>query len=213
MTDLLLPSAGQRAVLTVPSTGTELPTLVEDDATPQCLLVLAPLGLDGEPMADLPDGTPLLLTWTSQAGRHELDTTLVRRREGRVPLWQLASRGAATRTSQLRRYARAADGLPGELTRGRQAWQVLVCDLSEGGARVLLSGPTGLSAGDGVMLYVTVDDERLPLPGHVLPFRAADVGRTELRLEFGELGRTADVLRRRVLALQIQARRARAGRA
>lgn len=212
MTEILLPSAGQRAVLTVTRTGADLPTLVEDDPSPDCVLVFEPLGLDGKPVQQLPDGTALVLTWTSPAGRHELDTVFVRRQDGRAALWQLAAAGTP-RTSQQRRYARAADGLTGELTRGRENWPVTVCDLSEGGARVLVSGAGGLQVGDGVMLYVTVEDDRLMLPGHVLPFRTSDVGRTELRLEFGEVGRAADVLRRRVLALQIQARRARAGRA
>lgn len=212
MTDPSLPAAGRRAVLTVVRTGADLPTLVEDDLSPDCLLVFEPIGLDGRPVDQIPDGSELLLSWTSPAGRHEVDATLVQRREGRVALWQVAVSGP-TRTSQLRRYARASDGLTGELTRGRESWPVTVSDLSEGGARVLLSGSRGLVAGDGVMLYVTVDDQRLPLPGRVLPFTIAQVGRTELRLEFGDIGRAADVLRRRVLALQIQARRASAGRA
>jgi hypothetical protein len=212
MTDALLPAAGQCAVLTVVRTGADLPTFVEDDVSADCLLVFAPLGLDGNTVDSVPDGAALLLKWTSPAGRHEVDATLVRRRRGRVALWQVAATGAA-RTSQLRRYARASDGLTGELTRGRESWSVTVGDLSEGGARVLLAGARGLVAGDGVMLYVTVEDQRLTLPGHVLPFRTADVGRTQLRLEFGDIGRAADVLRRRVLALQIQARRAAAGRA
>ena len=212
MSDHLLPSAGQRAVLTVARTGADLPTLVEDDASPDCLLVYEPIGVDGKPVQQLPDGTALVLGWTSPAGRHEVDTVLVGRREERAVLWQLSASGS-TRTSQLRRYARAADGLTGELTRGRASWPVTVSDLSEGGARVLLSGARGLVAGDGVILYVTVEDERLQLPGHVLPFRTADVGRSEVRLEFKGIGRAADVLRRRVLALQIRARRAGAGRA
>ena len=201
---VLLPAAGQSLLLDTP-TGTRLTTIVDDDVAPDCLLVQPPLGTGGVPVATLPTGSPLLLTWTTAGGRHELDVVLVEVRRDRTPLWRLAAQGQ-TRTTQLRRYARAADSLSGELTRGRDTWAATVSDLSEGGARALVADPSGLSEGESVLLYLTLEEQRLQLPGRLLPFVPADVGRTELRVEFDGLGRTADVLRRRVLARQIQAR-------
>jgi PilZ domain len=201
---VLLPPAGA-SLLVHTTTGTRLSTTVDDDVSPDCLLVHPPLGTGGVPVATLPAGSPLLLSWTTAGGRHELDAILVEVRRDRVPLWRLAAEGE-TRTTQLRRYARAADSLQGELTRGRDTWSALLSDLSEGGARALVQSPTGLTAGDGVLLYLTLEGQRLQLPGRLLPFVPADVGRTELRVEFEGVGRAADLLRRRVLEQQIRAR-------
>lgn len=200
-----LPPAGTSVHLTVVDTGATCMSVVDDDRSSDCLLVQEPLGTGGAPVATLPMGTQVLVTWTTAAGRHELDAALVDVHRGRVLLWQLAARGQ-TSTVQLRRYARAADSLRGELTRGRDRWPALVSDLSEGGARTLLKDATGLAPDDSVLLYVTVEGERLQLPGRLLPFTPAQVGRTEVRLQFGELGRSADLIRRRVLDLQIRAR-------
>lgn len=201
---VLLPAAGQ-SLLVVPTNGARLTTMVDDDVAPDCLLVHPPLATGGVPVATLPAGSPLLLCWTTASGRHELDAILVEVRRERVPLWRLAAEGE-TRTTQLRRYARAADSLQGELTRGRATWSAVLTDLSEGGARALVQDPTGLTAGDDVLLYITVDSQRLQLPGRLLPFVRADVGRTELRVEFAGIGRAADLLRRRVFEQQIRAR-------
>jgi hypothetical protein len=208
---VLLPPAGSSLLLTSGTTGARLSTIVEDDAAPDCLLVQPPLGTGGVPVAALPAGTPLRLTWTTAGGRHELDAVLVEVRRDRLPVWRLAAEGE-TRTAQLRRYARAADSLSGELTRGRDTWSALISDLSEGGARVLVRDATGLAADDTVLLYLTLDGQRLQLPGRLLPFVPAEVGRTELRVEFAGIGRAADLLRRRVLEQQIRARGARGRR-
>ena len=204
---VLLPPAGS-SLLVHTTTGARLSTTVDDDVAPDCLLVHPPLGTGGVPVATLPAGSPLQLSWTTAGGRHELDAVLVEVRRDRVPLWRLAAEGE-TRTTQLRRYARAADSLQGELTRGRDTWSALLSDLSEGGARALVQAPTGLTAGDGVLLYLTLEGQRLQLPGRLLPFVPAEVGRTELRVEFEGVGRAADLLRRRVLEQQIRARGAR----
>lgn len=203
---VLLPRAGQSLQLVDATTGARLTTMVDDDQAPDCLLVQPPLGTGGVPVATMPAGSALLLCWTTATGRHELDTVLVEVRRERVPLWRLAAEGE-TRTTQLRRYARAADSLSGELTRGRDTWSAVVSDLSEGGARALVASPGGLAVGDGVVLYVTIEDRRLQLTGRLLPFVPADVGRTELRVEFEGIGRpTADLLRRRVFEQQLRAR-------
>jgi len=202
-----LPPAGQSLLLIHLPTGARLSTIVDDDVAHDCLLVQPPLGTGGVPVATLPAGSPLLLCWTTAGGRHELEAHLVEVRPDRVPLWRLAASGE-TRTTQLRRYARAADSLHGELTRGRDTWSAVVFDLSEGGARVLVQDASGLAADDTVLLYLTLDGQRLQLPGRLLPFVPADVGRTELRMEFAGIGRAADLLRRRVLEQQIRARRA-----
>jgi hypothetical protein len=60
--------------------------------------------------------------------------------------------------------------------------------------------------GDAVLLYLSIDGQRLQLPGRLLPFVPAQVGRTELRLEFEGIGRAADLLRRRVFEQQVRAR-------
>ena len=208
---VLLPPAGQSLLLVDVTNGVQLSTIV-DDAAPDCLLVQPPLGTGGVPVADLPADTPLLLSWNTGGGRHELDAVLVEVRRDRVPLWRLAAR-SETRTTQLRRYARAADSLSGELTRGRDTWSAVVSDLSEGGARALVRDATGLTVGEAVLLYLTIEGQRLQLPGRLLPFVPAQVGRTELRLEFEGIGRAADLLRRRVLEQQIRARSARGRRA
>ncbi len=200
-----LPPAGASLHLTAVDTGATSTTIVDDDESADCLLVQEPWSTGAVPVAALPPGARVLLTWTTGGGRHELDATLVEVRREQVPLWQLAASGP-TRTTQLRRYARASDSLNGELTRGRDRWPAVISDLSEGGARTLLKDATGLTPGDSVLLYVTVEGERLQLPGRLLPFTPAQVGRTEVRLQFGELGRSADLIRRRVLELQIRAR-------
>lgn len=202
---VLLPPAGQSLLLVPATTGNRLTTIVDDDVSPDCLLVQPPLGTGGVPVATLPAGSPLLLCWTTATGRHELDAILVEVRRDRVPLWRLAAEGE-TRTTQLRRYARAADSLSGELTRGRDTWSAVVHDLSEGGARALVADAAGLVADDKVLLYLTIEGQRLQLPGRLLPFVPADVGRTELRLEFDGIGRAADLLRRRVFEQQVRAR-------
>ena len=207
-----LPPAGQHVLLTDVRTDTQLMTIVDDDLAPDCLLVQPPLGAGGRPVAALPTASPLRVCWTTAAGRHELDTTLVEVQRGRRELWRLVAAGS-TRTTQLRRFARAADSLPGELTRGRDRWSALVSDLSEGGARALVADPAGLAPDQTVLLYLTLEDQRLQLTGRLLPFTPAEVGRTELRLEFADIGRAADIIRRRVLALQIRARAARGSRA
>lgn len=201
----LLPPAGQSVLLVDATSGARLTTMVDDDVAPDCLLVQPPLGTGGVPVATLPAGSPLLLCWTSAGGRHELDAVLVEVRRDRVPLWRLAAAGE-TRTTQVRRYARAADSLSGELTRGRDTWSAVVSDLSEGGARALVTDASGLAVDDKVLLYLTIEGQRLQLPGRLLPFVPADVGRTELRVEFAGLGRTADLLRRRVFEQQVRAR-------
>ena len=208
---VLLPPAGHSRLLVHTTTGARLSTIGDDDVAPDCRLVQPPLGTGGVPVATLPAGAPLLLTWTTTGGRHELDTLLVEVRRDRVPLWRLAAEGE-TRTTQLRRDARAADSLNGELTRGRDTWSAVISDLGEGGARALVKDASGLADGDAVLLYLTIDGQRLQLPGRLLPFVPADVGRTELRVEFEGIGRTADLLRRRVFEQQIRARGARGRR-
>ena len=202
---VLLPPAGQSLLLVDATSAARLTTMVDDDLAPDRLLVHPPLATGGVPVATLPAGSPLLLCWTTATGRHELDAVLVEVLRDRVPLWRLAAQGE-TRTTQLRRYARAADSLDGELTRGRDTWSAVVSDLSEGGARALVQDASGLVADEKVLLYITIEGQRLQLPGTLLPFVPAQVGRTELRLEFDGIGRAADLLRRRVFEQQVRAR-------
>lgn len=206
---VLLPPVDEHLLITVAATGARLHSRVDDDVAAHCLLVHEPLRADGSPVAALPAGSRLALGWTSQLGQHELDATLVEVRRARVTLWQLATDGA-TRTRQLRRYARAADTLLARLRTDEATRPTVVVDLGEGGARITVPASCELAAGERVELQVTVDGSALHLPARVVEVLPLDLLHRAARLEFEDIGRAADVLRRRVLEQQRRARAVRA---
>lgn len=200
----LLPPVGQRVGLLLPATGEEVVSVV-DGVEGGDVLVREPVRLDGA-AADLqPDDQHVLLRWTSPGGRHVLTARATERATGRVPLWRLISSGT-TSTTQLRRYARAADALPAEVVRDGAAWSAVISDLGEGGARCVVVQTQDVVVGDRLLLRVEVEDFPLELAAQVLDVASMSEGRSQLRLQFLDVGRAADVLRRRVLAQQRRAR-------
>lgn len=209
MATSLLPAADQRVALTVVATGEQLTSLVDEVAEhgrgARVLLLREPVATTGSAVVPLPEGAAVEVDWTSPSGRHHLSTHLAGLTDGKVRLWVLEPEGA-TRTTQLRRFARAADALPATVSRGGQAWGAVVADLGEGGARCVVVDTQDLGCGDEVVLHVDVDGEPLALPAAVLEVVDLADHRSQLRLRFHEIGRAADVVRRRVLAQQRRAR-------
>ena len=207
----MLPRAGEDLFLTVVRTGSRLVTLA-DDPVEGGLLVCEPAGVDGRPVTSVPAGSAVHLSWSSPSGRHDLDTGLTAVLPGRPPMWHLAALGE-TRTVQLRRYVRAVDSIAAELVVGGERRAAWVADVSEGGARVLVADARGLSPEDDepARLHLVVGETPLQLSCRLLPFAEADIGRTELRVEFVDIGPAADVLRKHVFRRQLadlQAQRA-----
>lgn len=169
------------------------------------LLVCEPVHLDGSPARLDPDDQPVVVSWTSAHGWHELATSLVAVRQERVPLWQLAV-ASTTRTTQLRHFTRSPDALGAQVVLADRSWGAVVSDLGEGGARAVIVETQELAAEDHVVLHVSIETDDLQLRARVLEVTSLLDGRSQLRLEFGDIGRAADVVRRRVLAQQRRAR-------
>ena len=200
----LRPRVGERVDVTVSSDGAQLLAVVDDVLADGALVLRAPVDLAGADVDALPAGAALTVTWISFRGRHDLDVVLGPSSKTR-DLWRLAAAGEA-RTTQLRRYARASDTRPARLVRAGDQWPAVVGDISEGGARCSLIERGEIHAGDRVVVHVTVESTDLALPAKVLEVTAQEAGRSQLRLEFADLGRTADVVRRHVLDQQRRAR-------
>ena len=202
---LLRPCVGERVELTVIETGTELLAVV-DDVTPTGAIILRePVELTGAPTADLPEGTRLVVGWLSPQGRHDLDVVLDGFSHDRMTLWHLVG-PERPRTTQLRRYVRASDALRVRVVRGPDQWSAVVADLSEGGARCVVVNTRAIRASDHVVVHMTVEASDLGLPAHVLEVSPLPEGRSQLRLEFLDIGRDADVVRRHVLDQQRRSR-------
>ena len=202
----LLPPVEQHVSVTLASSTAVLLGLVDHvtaDADPSVVL-REPVTASGARVLPPVRDEDLLLQWTSAAGRHELVTSFTGLLPGRVPLWRLLPR-AEPRTVQDRRYARAGDALPAVLERSDTTWSSVVADLSEGGARCVVDC-LEITIADRVVLHLEVEGQSLHLAGRVLAAVPTPDGRCELRLEFGDIGRAEDVVRRRVLAQQRRAR-------
>jgi hypothetical protein len=201
------PEAGVRVTLQVVATGAEVFAVVDAVTLPDRVLLGEPVDDEGRHVGPLTAGSDLLLVWTSGAGRHEVSATMAGVALDQVPLWRIEVRSGPT-VVQRRDYARAPDSLRGELHYGKRWSKLVVLDLSEGGARCMVRDAGPLSVGEQVQLRVTLDDQDVLIDATLL---AADqqVHSEELvqvRLRFAELGRTADVVRRRVLEQQRKAR-------
>lgn len=206
MTRSRLPPVEQHVSVTVPTSTAVLLGLVDHvtaDADPAVVL-REPVTASGARVVPPVRHEDLLLQWTSQAGRHELVTSFTGILPGRVPLWRLLPRTEPL-TVQDRRYARAGDALQAVLERSDTTWPCVVADLSEGGARCVVDCQD-VAIADTVVLHLEVEDQSLHLAAHVLAAVPTADGRCELRLEFGDIGRAGDVVRRRVLAQQRRAR-------
>lgn len=183
----------------------ELHAVVDDVRPPEQLHLRLPVQRDGRPAPDLPLGAPVSVSWTSPAGQHVLPSSLVDRPTPGVPLWKLAPEGEPV-VLQRREFVRVAEALRVRLQRdGDSSWSAALSDLSEGGARCVLRSTDDLQPGDLLHLALLLEGQQLALPAAVLAVeQAAD--RTTLRLQFQDLGRVGDLVRRHVLEQQQRAR-------
>ena len=200
------PRAGQRVDVQIDEDSSLLMAVVDDVRAPEQLHLRVPVQRTGEPAPEVPVGSAVSLSWTSPAGQHVLPSTLVALPETKVRLWKLEPE-ADPLVVQRREYVRVPETLRVSLRRGDELWIAGLCDLSEGGARCVVLTPNDLSPGDVLTVTVTIDDRQLDLPGAVVGVDQQDE-RTLARVRFEELGRDADVLRRRVLEQQRRARAA-----
>lgn len=195
------PETGQHVTIIV---GGEEQLAIVNDAEPPRHLVLREPVTNGPPATV---GSRLLVLWSTDAGHHQLRATLAEAFLDRMPLWRLAELSTPV-LSQRRAYTRAPDALPGELVRGRQRWSAVVADIGEGGARCVLEHAADLAAGDDVLLHIRLDGADLLMKSEVLQVDLDHKRRIAARLRFGDLGKTADLVRRRVLEQQRRARAA-----
>lgn len=204
-TPLLRPTIGERVELIVASSGDRLVGVVDDVEDDGTVVLREPVDQSGAPAENLPQGAALTVDWVSYKGRHELDVVLESFSHDRMGLWHLASE-EQPRTTQLRRYARAPDALKARVVRGHDTFLGVVADLSEGGARCVVVNTREIRLGDQVLLQMTLDTSDLGLPAQVLEVSPLPEGRSQLRLQFLDIGRDADVVRRRVLDQQRRSR-------
>ena len=200
------PYAGQRVDVRVDDAASLLVAVVDDVRPPEQLHLRVPVQRDGTPAPEVPVGTDVDVTWTSPAGQHVLPSTLVGLPETRVLLWKLEPESEPL-VVQRREFVRVPETLRVTLRRGDELWIAGLCDLSEGGARCAVLTPNDLSEGDVLRISVTIDERDLDLPAAVLGVEQEEE-RTTARVRFEQLGREADVLRRRVLEQQRRARAA-----
>ena len=204
------PRIGQRVDVLVPGTGEQMLAVVDDARPPEQLHLREPVTPEGGPAARVPLGKELLLRWTTPAGLHELAVELAAFPFNRVQLWKLVPLTVPV-IDQRREYLRAPDALQAQLTHGTHRWHGIVIDLSEGGARCVVDEPADLVVGSTLKVAVDVEGEPIVVEADLLALEPMEgpieTPRATIRLRFRELGRAADVVRRRVLE---QERRARA---
>lgn len=201
------PEAGARIVLQVVATGAEVFAVVDAVTLPDRLLLGEPYDADGRHVEPLASGSDLLLVWTTTAGRHEVSATMAGVVHDRVPLWRVEVRAAPT-VQQRRDYTRAPDSLRGEIHYGQLWSKLIVLDLSEGGARCMVRDPGELPVGQQVQLRTSLEDQDVLIDATLLAADPQDkLGElVQVRLKFEDLGRTANLVRKRVLEQQRKAR-------
>jgi hypothetical protein len=191
------------------ATGRQTRSVVDEigDTAQDELLIREPVDVDGPRGPDVDTGAALHLAWCSALGRHELPATFAGLARDRVRLWRVQPDGLVI-TTQQRDFTRAGDALRATVRRDEHAWPAVVVDLSEGGARCVLETATRPPSDVIVLLDVEIDGQVLLLPARVLASHPLPGQRWEVRLAFQCIGRSADILRRRVLAQQRRARSA-----
>lgn len=201
------PEAGARIVLHVVATGDEVFAVVDAVTLPDRLLLGEPFDSEGRHVEPLASGSDLRLVWTTTAGRHEVGATMAGVVHDRVPLWRVEVRSAPV-VVQRRDYTRAPDSLRGEIHYGQLWSKLVVLDLSEGGARCMVRDPGELPVGGQVQLRTVLDDQDVLVDATLLAADPQDkLGElVQVRLKFADLGRTADLVRKRVLEQQRKAR-------
>jgi hypothetical protein len=202
-------AVGQQLQLTVQATGRQTRSVVDEigDTAQDELLIREPVDIDGPGGPDVATGAALKLVWCSPVGWHEVPATFTGLARDRVRLWRVQPDGLVT-TTQQREFTRAGDALRATVRQDGHAWGTVIVDLSEGGARCVFETATRPPSDVSVLLDIEIDGQVLLLPARVLASHPLSDQRWEVRLAFESIGRSADSLRRRVLAQQRRARSA-----
>lgn len=205
MDDQQWPRSGQRVDLELPGIDEPLVAVVDDIRAPEQLHVREPVQRNGIPGPTAGLGTTMRIGWGTRAGYHVLEVLLAGTPALRMRLWRLEPVGMIA-VLQRRAFIRVADSLPVELHRGEMMWLASVCDLSEGGARCVLSSKAAIAAGDRVQLAAEIDGTPIRVDAVVVELERLGEARASVRLRFAELRREGDVIRRRVMDVQRRAR-------
>ena len=204
------PRTGQRVDVELIKTRERMVAVVDDARPPEQLHLREPVTPEGGPIGRVPLGAQLRLFWTTPAGLHELAVVLDGQPWNRIPLWRLVPLMTPV-VDQRRSFLRAPDALDATLTRGPVDWMGTVIDISEGGARCVVDEPADLVLGTVLRVVIDVEGEPIEVDADLLAVEPMDgpieTPRATIRIRFHELGRAADIVRRRVLE---QERRARA---
>lgn len=197
------PAAGQQVSTTIGNELQQQLCVVDDVRPPGCLVLRQPVAFH----AGVPIGTPLVLRWTTAAGRHELTGRLGRPVWDRMPLWEVDVLHDPT-VFQQRAYARVPDVLPVQVRQAGHRWEAVAVDLSEGGARCSVRHGGTLLVTGGAELHLSLEERPLVLQAEVLSLEPHDQERQLARVRFSPPGWAGDALRRRVMEQQRRARAA-----
>lgn len=195
------PVAGQRIEVHVDASSPALLAVVDDVRAPAQLHLREPVQQDGRPAPAAEPGTWLRLTWTTDNGYHELPAVLVALPVSRTRLWKL-SPDDIPRVVQRREFVRAPDVLGVQLARGQARWAAVLCDLSEGGARCVVTAHEQLQVGEALVVHLQLEGRAVAVHAVLLALEPLPQGRAAVRLRFDGLRRDADLVRRRVLEQQ-----------
>jgi c-di-GMP-binding flagellar brake protein YcgR len=187
--------------LRAPGDEHELPSRVED-ADGTTVLVGAPF-----PRPRVEPGQDVAVEWGTSRGWYSLLTAYVGEEGETVPLWRLAPRGGA-RLLQRREYARAHVVLPVALVlgTGADARTASLLDISEGGARCVLTRPAGITIGDPATTILSTDRLQMTVPGSVIRVGTHDAWLDEVAVRFLQPVPEATDIRREVLQWQLRER-------
>lgn len=205
MTEEDWPRAGSRVEVHLAAVEEALLAVVDDVRPPEQLHLREPVTQQGGAGPETPCGTPLQLCWSTGTGYHVMDVLLTDLPERRARLWRLEPAGPV-QVLQRRAFIRVPDMLPIEIRFGEQMWRGSVCDISEGGARCVLPGDVDLEPGDHVQVDAEIEGMHITVAAAVVGVESTTGSRTTARLQFAELQREGDVIRRRVLDVQRRAR-------
>lgn len=197
------PATGQHVTTTISSEPEQHLCVVDDVRPPGCLVLRQPVSLT----AAAPIGAPLVLRWTTAAGRHELTGRMGRPLWDRMPLWEVDVLRDPT-VLQRRAFARVPDVLPVGLGQAGHRWDALAVDLSEGGARCSVRRDGTLLVVGGAELHLSLEGRPLVLQAEVLSLEAEALDRQVARVRFSAPGWVGGALRRRVMEQQRRARAA-----
>ena len=186
--------------------GREFPSRIEDTDGAVWSLA-APFGGGVEPPAP---GSALEVRWTSPRGQYMAPVRLVKVIRGVVACWSVELTGSV-QLDQRRRFVRAGGGEPVTVRpaapAGAAAAAGRIVDISEGSLRCWLA-PVALGTGQDVFVTLTLDDERLAVPGTVLRAIERDGGKgLDVVVTFALGEEQAGFVRRYVMRAQLQARR------